>query len=109
MEEFGPRLRRLRLAAGMAPIDLAHGVGVTEGAIRQMESGQTKIASFPVGVRLAEVLGVDAAYLAFGETGKGRAAKPVDRFAALEERVARLERLQSRAAKAPASAPRSRR
>ncbi len=97
MEEFGPRLRRLRLAAGMSPIDLAHSVGVTEGAIRQMESGQTKIASFPVGVRLAEVLGVEARYLAFGESEKAKPPKTVDRFAELEERVARLEKAQARA------------
>ncbi len=66
-ETFGERLRRLRTERGFAPGELAYKVGITEGAIRQMESGQTKSASFPVGVRLASVLGVDAAYLALGE------------------------------------------
>lgn len=46
---------------------LGYKVGVTEGAIRQMESGQSKSASFQVGVRLAQVLGVGPTYLALGE------------------------------------------
>jgi hypothetical protein len=45
---------------------LAHAVGVTEGAIRQMESGQTKAASFVFGLRLARVLDVTPWYLATG-------------------------------------------
>jgi transcriptional regulator with XRE-family HTH domain len=51
----------------MTPSGLAHAVGVTEGAIRQMESGQTKSASFAIGLRLARVLGVTPWYLATGE------------------------------------------
>jgi len=46
--------------------ELAHAVGVSEGAIRQMEMGQTKSASFKVGVKLAHVLGVTPWYLALG-------------------------------------------
>ena len=98
MEEFGPRVRRLRLALGMTPNELAHSVGVTEGAIRQMESGQTRIASFPVGVRLAEALGVEPSYLAFGDVKK-EPTTFADRFAALEERVSRLELRRGLAAK----------
>ena len=109
MEEFGSRLRRLRLAAEMTPNELSNRVGVTEGAIRQMESGQTKIASFPVGVRLAEVLGVEPHYLAFGDAKSGAAAKPIDRFADLEQRVARLEKAQLSLSKTPATGPKSRR
>ena len=66
MERFGRRLRRLRLACGLSCTQLAYQVGVTEGAIRQMESGQTKIASFVVGLRLARVLDTTAWYLANG-------------------------------------------
>ena len=66
-ELFRDRLRRLRSAKGLDVGELARRVGVTEGAIRQMESGQTKSASFQVGVRLARVLGVDPGYLAAGE------------------------------------------
>jgi transcriptional regulator with XRE-family HTH domain len=54
----------------MTPSALAHAVGVTEGAIRQMESGQTKRASLVTGLRLADVLGVTAWYLALGEAGE---------------------------------------
>ena len=51
----------------MTPSSLAHAVGVTEGAIRQMESGQTKSASFVIGLRIADALGVTPWFLATGE------------------------------------------
>jgi transcriptional regulator with XRE-family HTH domain len=108
-ELFRHRLRRLREAKNITPSALGYLVGVTEGAIRQMESGQTKRASFAVGVRIAEVLGVEPAYLAFGDSD-GRddpnvADKPhvvpVDtrnrwddaeaRFTRLRERLTRVE------------------
>ncbi len=54
----------------MTPSSLAHAVGVTEGAIRQMESGQTKRASLLTGLKLADVLGVTAWYLALGHEGE---------------------------------------
>lgn len=66
-ETFGERLRRLRTERGLRPGELAYKAGITEGAIRQMESGQTKTASLPVGIRMAEILGVNARYLALGE------------------------------------------
>jgi transcriptional regulator with XRE-family HTH domain len=105
MEDFGPRLRRLRTAAGLSPSALAHSVGVTEGAIRQMESGQTRFASFPVGVRLADALGVDPRYLALGDEGASSAAKPIDRLSALENRLARLETSAKKKAKSPRARP----
>ncbi len=64
---FGERLRVYREKAGMKQSQLAIRVGVTEGAIRQMESGQTRIASLQVGLKLAIVLGVDPIDLAFDE------------------------------------------
>ncbi len=67
MESFGERLRRLRRARALTIPALAKLVGVTESAIRQLESGESKSASFAVGLRLAQVLDVDAAVLAFGE------------------------------------------
>jgi transcriptional regulator with XRE-family HTH domain len=63
---FGDRLRTLRTRRRLTPSALAHAVGVTEGAIRQMESGQTKSASFLVGLRLARLLEVTPWYLATG-------------------------------------------
>ena len=94
MESFGERLRRLRLARGVSCAQLAHRVGVTEGAIRQMESGQTKIASFVIGLRLAKELGTDGWYLANGVTDDAEAHAGADgivlRVAALEQQIASL-------------------
>jgi transcriptional regulator with XRE-family HTH domain len=93
VERFGRRLRRLRLARGLSCSQLAYRVGVTEGAIRQMESGQTKIASFVIGLRLAKELGTTAWYLAVGGADD-RDREPSDtlaqRVAALERRVSLL-------------------
>lgn len=106
VELFRHRLRRLREAKNLNLTDLAYKVGVTEGAIRQMETGQTKRASFAVGVRIAEVLGVTPAYLAFGDSdGREDPNKPhvvavdtrnrwdeaEERFTRLRERVVRVE------------------
>ena len=94
MESFGERLRRLRLARGISCAQLAHRVGVTEGAIRQMESGQTKIASFVIGLRLAKEVGADAWYLANGVADDAGAHEGTDgitlRVAALEQQLASL-------------------
>jgi transcriptional regulator with XRE-family HTH domain len=91
----------------MTPSALAHAVGVTEGAIRQMESGQTKRASFVTGLRLAEILGVTPWFLAMGEEGPpgtgSRAADPSllklledvqTRVTALDRRMKALEAQQ---------------
>ncbi|MBV8643320.1 MAG: helix-turn-helix transcriptional regulator [Candidatus Eremiobacteraeota bacterium] len=94
VESFGERLRRLRLASGLSCAQLAQRVGVTEGAVRQMESGQTKIASFVIGLRLAKELRTDAWYLANGVTDDAETPGGADalslRVAALEQRLARL-------------------
>jgi len=52
----------------MTVSQLASAVRITEGAIRQMESGQTKSASFLIGLRLATTLEVTPWYLATGQT-----------------------------------------
>ena len=94
VEGFGERLRRLRLGRELSCAQLAHRVGVTEGAIRQMESGQTKMASFVIGLRLAKELGTDPWYLANGvedsaETRAGADALSL-RVASLEQQIASL-------------------
>lgn len=86
METFGERLKRLRTERNLSPGALSMKVGVTEGAIRQMESGQTKSASFQVGVLLADELGVTPRYLALGDTTQP--AMPLEGAA-----VSRLEQL----------------
>jgi transcriptional regulator with XRE-family HTH domain len=94
VEGFGERLRRLRTARRLSCAQLAHRVGVTEGAIRQMESGQTKMASFVIGLRLAKELGTDAWYLANGIVDREEAGSSADalslRVAALEQHIASL-------------------
>jgi transcriptional regulator with XRE-family HTH domain len=94
VESFGERLRRLRLARAVSCAQLAHRVGVTEGAIRQMESGQTKIASFVIGLRLAKELGTDAWYLANGVADDAEAQAGAEgivlRVSALEQQIASL-------------------
>lgn len=92
MEPFGDRLRRLRLDSNLTPSSLAHLVGVTEGAIRQMESGQTKSASLLIGLRLADALNVDVRYLAIGEGESEAGNSLIERVAALEKKVNSLER-----------------
>lgn len=94
VEGFGERLRRLRVARAISCAHLAHRVGVTEGAIRQMESGQTKMASFVIGLRLAKELGTDAWYLANGVADDAEVQSGADaislRVTALEQRIASL-------------------
>ena len=87
-ETFGERLRALRMRRHLTPSALAHAVGVTEGAIRQMESGQTKSASFVTGLRLAHSLGVTPWFLA-----TGRDVPPETESPSAERTIAALERL----------------
>jgi transcriptional regulator with XRE-family HTH domain len=85
-ETFGDRLRRLREDQGLTIVALASAVGVSEGAIRQLENGHVKIPSFLLGVRLADHLNVDPRYLAFGE-----GSSMTERFDIIERRLAKLE------------------
>ncbi|GAC1572644.1 MAG: hypothetical protein NVS3B7_03420 [Candidatus Elarobacter sp.] len=99
-EQFGERLRALRTRRRLTPSALAHAVGVTEGAIRQMESGQTKSASFLIGLRLAEVLDVTPWFLATGqdapsETGS-RSAEAPSLVAKVEDVLVRVNALDRR-------------
>jgi transcriptional regulator with XRE-family HTH domain len=66
VESFGQRLQRLRIGRGFTVAGLARAVDVSEGSIRQLESGMTKSPSFHVGLHLAFVLGVDPYVLGFG-------------------------------------------
>jgi transcriptional regulator with XRE-family HTH domain len=93
-DSFGDRLRSLRTRRRLSPSALAHAVGVTEGAIRQMESGQTKSASFLIGLKLANALGVTAWFLATGRDDPPETVSPAhDRSAgSLVERLDKVER-----------------
>jgi transcriptional regulator with XRE-family HTH domain len=116
-ETFRERLRRLRAERGLRVGDLAGASRVTEAAIRKMESGETKSASFAVGLMLSRELHVNPWYLCFGDDGvvletgarsEEAAAKALEsllleraardqRVSSLEARVAALERRIARA------------
>lgn len=56
----GARIRACRLAKGLSASALAVRAGVTENAIRKIESGDSKEPRFSTGLRIAAALGVDA-------------------------------------------------
>jgi hypothetical protein len=85
-ETFAQRLRRLREERGTTIAGLANEVGVSEGAIRQLETGNVKSPSFVVGLRLAHYLGVDPYYLASGE-----GSSVGERLILVERRLTKLE------------------
>ncbi len=95
-KNFGQRLKRLRTARRLRVVDLGYAAGVTEGAIRQMESGQTKGASLVIGLRLAKLLGVTPDYLAYGTDGSADDQGTMRLFLARldehEHRLAKVER-----------------
>ena len=85
-ETFAQRLRRLREERGTTIANLADEVGVSEGAVRQLETGNVKSPSFVVGLRLAHYLGVDPYYLASGE-----GSYVAERLVLVERRLAKIE------------------
>jgi transcriptional regulator with XRE-family HTH domain len=93
-ETFAERLRRLREHRGMSVGNLALRAGLTEGAIRKMEYGDTKGQGFVNGLRIAEALGVDPWELAFGKKPKkgqrGDSKTTESRLRSLQEQVATL-------------------
>jgi transcriptional regulator with XRE-family HTH domain len=87
VETFAERLRRLRTEQGLSVPALAGSVGVSPGAIRQLESGQIKNPSFTLGLRLANSLHIDPSYLALGE---GHSV--TDHIERLDARVGEIEK-----------------
>ncbi|HEY0393677.1 MAG TPA: helix-turn-helix transcriptional regulator [Candidatus Elarobacter sp.] len=87
METIGERMRRIRVERGIGVPDLASTVGVSPGAIRQIESGQIKSPGLLLGVRIADALGIDPRHLALGEH-----ASTNERFADLDKRLRKVER-----------------
>jgi predicted nucleotidyltransferase len=63
----GKRLKELRQTRGFTAMELAKQAGVSEDAVRKVESGRSKQPSFETGVRIAQALGIDSAELAFGK------------------------------------------
>lgn len=111
-QTFGERLRALRERRKLTVSQLAVAVRITEGAIRQMESGQTKSASFLTGLRLATTLDVTPWYLATGqseagaETAKQRRPGDAGLVEAIEALTKALEGVDRRVRELEARAPR---
>jgi transcriptional regulator with XRE-family HTH domain len=110
-QTFGERLRTLRERRKMTVSQLAIAVRITEGAIRHMESGQTKSASFITGLRLAATLEVTPWFLATGladgaaETAKSR-RPDANLVEAIESLTKALESVDHRVRGLEARAPR---
>jgi transcriptional regulator with XRE-family HTH domain len=68
-ESFGERVRRLREARGKTLAAVAEECGCSEGTIRHIEVGNVASPGLHLGIRLADALGVDVRYLAFGGAG----------------------------------------
>jgi len=89
IETIGARVRRMREAQGITIAGLADTCRVSEGAIRQVETGGVKSPSLILGLRMAKALGVQPYWLGTGEE------TPLDvRVTELEARVIALERGQ---------------
>jgi len=66
--EAGERLRKARKAAGLSTVAVAAKLGLSESAVRNTENG-TNGMPMSKAARYAEVVGVSAAWLAFGRNG----------------------------------------
>lgn len=84
----------------MTQAGLARAVGVTRGAISQIEDGKTKSPSFATGVKIAHALGIEPAELALGRKLKRVEQSAGDRelLEDLARRVDELEHKRKRAA-----------
>lgn len=91
-ESFGRRLQRLRQERRITVAELARAAGVSDSAIRQLESGSSKSASFAVGLRISEFLEVEPRLLAFGDSS------PLTVTATLREILRRVAQLESQRA-----------
>lgn len=85
-QTIGDRIRGLRLERGLTIADLASSVGVSQGAIRQLEAGTTKSPGLMLGLRIADCLSADPWYLALGE-----GTSLTDRLIVIERRLDALE------------------
>jgi transcriptional regulator with XRE-family HTH domain len=85
-QTLSSRLKRMREERGYTIAALADACGISEGAIRQIETGNVKSPSLHVGLRIAKVLDVDPFWLATGDDGVST------QIAKLESRLAKVER-----------------
>jgi transcriptional regulator with XRE-family HTH domain len=108
-ETVGERVRRLRLKHALTMTALAHAVGVSEAAIRQIEAGPTKLPGALTTLGLAEALSVTPRYLLTGHDRPAAGRPPAgDWTEAVEGLIARLAALEARVSALEGPAQRSR-
>ena len=73
---IGARIRHYRRARGVSAGELARLAGVTENAIRKIESGDSKEPRFSTGVRIARALKVEPRAIAEGTAESGKQKAP---------------------------------
>ncbi len=69
MQTPGQRIRSARELAGMNQGELAKKVGITQATLSEIETGESKLPSAPVLVKMSEILGKSARWIVFGEDG----------------------------------------
>jgi len=75
---LGSRLRAARKDAGFTASELASVAGMSEDAIRKIESGSSKQPSFAAGLEIARALGVSPLVLAYGESERTATSATTD-------------------------------
>jgi predicted nucleotidyltransferase/DNA-binding Xre family transcriptional regulator len=73
---IGARIKARRRAKGLTATELARRVGVTENAIRKLESGSSKEPRLSTALLLADALDIDPGFVS-GEVPKTRRSKSV--------------------------------
>ena len=68
-KEFGPRIKKLRMAKGLTQTALAKMIGTKSAAVTKYES-QNNYPGVKGLIQLATIFDVSTDYLVFGETGK---------------------------------------
>ncbi|MBV8369504.1 MAG: helix-turn-helix domain-containing protein [Candidatus Eremiobacteraeota bacterium] len=64
---LGERIREARVAKGLSVGQLSQRIGITEDALRKIESGNTQQPAFVVGLRIAAEVTVNPFFLGFGD------------------------------------------
>ena len=73
---IGSRIKARRRAKGLTALELARRVGITENAIRKLESGDSKEPRLSTALLLADALDVDPDFV-YGRRPKSRAGRIV--------------------------------
>lgn len=83
---MGPRIKRLRNAKRMTADALARSCGITENAVRKLESGDSKEPRFTTGLKIASTLGVNPQTLIDGRS-RPSSAQAVTDLASVIQRI----------------------